>query len=104
MDEETPAVTSGHQGPSVVDLPIAVKARHHGLKVLHYDRDFATIAKAADVEIEWVAQPGSVNRPPPAVTSPWGPACGDVTVRLGIPVRSATLYGPPEKLCPEGIL
>ncbi|MEU7989430.1 PIN domain nuclease [Streptosporangium canum] len=59
--QETLAATSSHQGPSAVDLLIAVTARHHGLKVLHYDRDFATIAKAADVETEWVAPPGSVN-------------------------------------------
>ncbi|GAA5764480.1 PIN domain-containing protein [Streptosporangium roseum] len=61
VDEEMPTATSGSQGLSAADLLIAVTARHHGLKVLHYDRDFVTIAKAADVEIEWVAQPGSVN-------------------------------------------
>lgn len=55
------AAESVHQGPSVVDLLIAVTARHHGLKVLHYDRDFATIAKSAGIEVEWVAPPGSVN-------------------------------------------
>ncbi|MET8339305.1 PIN domain nuclease [Streptosporangium canum] len=59
--QEALAAESGHQGPSAVDLLIAVTARHHGLKVLHYDRDFVTIAKAADVETEWVAPPGSVN-------------------------------------------
>ncbi|MFF5208017.1 PIN domain nuclease [Streptosporangium sp. NPDC000396] len=59
--QDTLAASSSHQGPSAVDLLIAVTARHHGLKVLHYDRDFATIAKAADIEVEWVAQPGSAN-------------------------------------------
>ncbi|WP_326826149.1 PIN domain nuclease [Streptosporangium sp. NBC_01756] len=59
--QDTLAITSSHQGPGAVDLLIAVTARHHGLKVLHYDRDFATIAKAADIEVEWVAPPGSVN-------------------------------------------
>nr|WP_260408188.1 PIN domain-containing protein [Planomonospora venezuelensis] len=55
------ASSSAHQGPSAVDLLVAVTAQAHGLKVLHYDRDYETIAKAAGVEMEWVARPGSVS-------------------------------------------
>jgi predicted nucleic acid-binding protein len=59
--QNTLAAQSAHQGPSAVDLLVAVTAHSHGLKVLHYDRDYETIAKAAGIEIEWVAQPGSVS-------------------------------------------
>lgn len=55
------AEVATRQGASAMDLLIAVTARHHKLKVLHYDRDFVTIAKASEVEAVWVAEPGSVN-------------------------------------------
>ncbi|MGC0423180.1 PIN domain nuclease [Embleya sp. AB8] len=36
---------SWHEGASMVDLVVAVTARHHGLTLLHLDRDFEVIAK-----------------------------------------------------------
>jgi predicted nucleic acid-binding protein len=39
---------------------IAACARIHGLTILHYDSDHATIGAAADVAHEWVAEPGSL--------------------------------------------
>ncbi|MBW5480665.1 PIN domain nuclease [Streptomyces bambusae] len=45
----------------VVDLVVAVTAAHHRLTVLHYDRDFETIAKHTDLRTRWLAEPGSVD-------------------------------------------
>ena len=39
-----------HQGLSVVDLLVSATAAHHGLTVLHDDRDFVTVvAEAPDL-------------------------------------------------------
>ena len=57
------AASSLNQGPSVVDLAIALCAEHHGLTVLHYDRDFDTIASVLDVRTEWVAPSGAADGP-----------------------------------------
>ncbi|MFJ6616039.1 PIN domain nuclease [Kitasatospora sp. NPDC091335] len=50
-----------HRSAGVVDLMVAVTAMHHGLTVLHYDRDFETIAKHADLKARWLAEPGSLD-------------------------------------------
>ncbi|MGW9209584.1 PIN domain-containing protein [Embleya sp. NPDC055664] len=36
---------SWHRGASFADFAVAVTARHHGLTLLHLDRDFEVIAK-----------------------------------------------------------
>lgn len=42
------------------DAVIGACARLHGLAVLHYDADYATLGEVADLEHEWVADPGSL--------------------------------------------
>lgn len=61
--QESLAAVSEHQGPSVVDVAIAVVADHHGLTVLHYDADFDAITRATGIPSEWVAGPGSADGP-----------------------------------------
>jgi len=50
-----------HRSAGVVDLLVAVTAQHHQLTVLHYDRDFETIAKHTDLKTHWLAEPGSID-------------------------------------------
>ncbi|MCJ1677356.1 PIN domain-containing protein [Streptomyces sp. APSN-46.1] len=45
----------------VVDLVLAVTAARHRLTVLHYDRDFETLAKHIDLRTRWLAEPGSID-------------------------------------------
>ncbi|MFJ8475790.1 PIN domain nuclease [Kitasatospora sp. NPDC094011] len=49
-----------HRSAGIADLLVAVTAMHHGLTVLHYDRDFETIAKYTDLRARWLADPGSL--------------------------------------------
>ncbi|MFI2608606.1 PIN domain nuclease [Kitasatospora sp. NPDC018619] len=55
------AETGSHRSAGVVDLLVAVTAMHHGLTVLHYDRDFEAIAKHTDLKARWLAEPGSLD-------------------------------------------
>jgi predicted nucleic acid-binding protein len=48
-----------HRVP-IPDLLVGAAAASAGLAVLHYDRDFETIADVADVAQEWVAPRGSL--------------------------------------------
>ncbi|MFF2349087.1 PIN domain nuclease [Kitasatospora sp. NPDC058115] len=52
--------TGQHRSAGLADLLVAVTAMHHGLTVLHYDRDFETIAKHAELKTRWLAEPGSL--------------------------------------------
>jgi predicted nucleic acid-binding protein len=45
----------------VVDLVLAVTAQRHALTVLHYDRDFDTLAKHSGLRTRWLVEPGSVD-------------------------------------------
>jgi predicted nucleic acid-binding protein len=45
----------------VVDLLVAATAEEHRMTVLHYDRDFASLARVTGQSVEWVADPGTVN-------------------------------------------
>ncbi len=45
----------------VVDLVVAVTAARRRLTVLHYDRDFETLAKHLDLQTRWLAEPGSID-------------------------------------------
>lgn len=59
--QEALAASSENQGPSVVDVIVAVVADHHGLTVLHYDADFDAISRATGIPSEWIADPRSAD-------------------------------------------
>ncbi len=50
-----------HRRPPI-DFLIAAAAHHHGLGVLHYDRDYDLIAEHSSLAFEsrWAAEPGSL--------------------------------------------
>ncbi|MCX5198187.1 PIN domain nuclease [Streptomyces sp. NBC_00249] len=50
-----------HRSASGTDLLVAVTAKAHGLTVLHYDRDFDTIAGVTELQSRWLAEPGSID-------------------------------------------
>ncbi|MFI5985928.1 PIN domain nuclease [Streptomyces sp. NPDC051555] len=50
-----------HRSASGIDLLVAVTARAHGLTVLHYDRDFETVAGVTELRTRWLAEPGSID-------------------------------------------
>lgn len=49
-----------HRSASIPDLIVAATARARGLEILHYDRDFDTIARFTEQPARWIAQPGTV--------------------------------------------
>jgi predicted nucleic acid-binding protein len=49
-----------HRGPGVSDLLIAATAEAYGAVVVHYDRDFDTIAAVTGQAVEWIVPAGSV--------------------------------------------
>jgi predicted nucleic acid-binding protein len=49
-----------HRGPGVADLIIAAVAELHGAIVVHYDRDFDTIAAYTGQPARWIVPAGSV--------------------------------------------
>src|SRR5262245_36399851 len=49
-----------HRGPGVPDLLIAATAEVYGATVVHYDRDFDTIAAITKQAVEWIVPAGSV--------------------------------------------
>ena len=49
-----------HRGPGVSDLLISAAAELHGAVVVHYDRDFDTIAAITGQPVEWIVPAGSV--------------------------------------------
>jgi predicted nucleic acid-binding protein len=49
-----------HRSAGLADLLLAATARHHGLTVLHYDRDFETIGHVTGQPTCWLAEPGSI--------------------------------------------
>jgi predicted nucleic acid-binding protein len=50
-----------HRSAPLVKLLVAVTALHHGLTLLHYDRDFETIAQHTELRTRWLAEPGSLD-------------------------------------------
>jgi predicted nucleic acid-binding protein len=44
----------------IPDLLIAACAERHGVQIVHYDRDFDTIAAITGQEVRWVAPRGSL--------------------------------------------
>jgi predicted nucleic acid-binding protein len=49
-----------HRGPGVSDLLIAATAELHNAIVVHYDRDFDTVAAITAQPVEWIVPAGSV--------------------------------------------
>jgi predicted nucleic acid-binding protein len=49
-----------HRGPGVPDLLIAAAAEVHSATVVHYDRDFETIAMTTGQPVKWIVPAGSV--------------------------------------------
>ena len=49
-----------HRSASIPDLIVAATARARGLEVLHYDRDFDTIARFTEQPARWIVAPGTV--------------------------------------------
>ena len=52
--------TCQHRGPGVPDLLIAATAELNNATVIHYDRDFDTIAAITGQPVEWIVPAGSV--------------------------------------------
>ena len=50
-----------HRSAGPVDLLVAATAEEHGLVLMHYDADFATIAEVTGQPARWVAEPGSID-------------------------------------------
>jgi predicted nucleic acid-binding protein len=51
---------TGHHRVAIPDLLIAAVAEAAGLTILHYDKDFDTIAEVTGQPVEWVVERGSV--------------------------------------------
>lgn len=49
-----------HRCASIPDLLVAATARELGLEVLHYDKDFDTIARFTEQPVRWIVPPGSL--------------------------------------------
>jgi predicted nucleic acid-binding protein len=49
-----------HRSASIPDLIVAATARVRGLEILHYDRDFDTIARYTEQPARWIVPPGTV--------------------------------------------
>ena len=49
-----------HRSVSIPDLLVAATARAHGLEILHYDRDFDTIARFTEQPTRWIVRAGTV--------------------------------------------
>ena len=54
-----------HRSASIPDLIVAATARASGLEILHYDRDFDTIARYTEQPARWIVPPGTVLPPLP---------------------------------------
>ena len=49
-----------HRSASIPDLIVAATARSYNLEILHYDRDFDTIARFTEQPARWIVPPGTV--------------------------------------------
>lgn len=58
------ALTEGaqHRSASIPDLIVAATARVRDLEVLHYDRDFDTIARYTEQPARWIVPAGTAER------------------------------------------
>lgn len=55
------AAQSQHRGVGIPDLIIAATAERHDVTLLHYDRDFASVAKVTRQPAEWIVPAGSID-------------------------------------------
>lgn len=58
--------SAGAQHLPIVDYLVAASAQQLGAAVLHYDRDYDTLAEVMEFESVWLAPPGSLAQPAPA--------------------------------------
>jgi predicted nucleic acid-binding protein len=49
-----------HRSASIPDLIVAATASARGLEILHYDREFDTIARFTEQPTRWIVPPGTV--------------------------------------------
>ncbi len=49
-----------HRSASIPGLVVAATARARSLEILHYDRDFETIAYYTEQPARWIVPPGTV--------------------------------------------
>lgn len=49
-----------HRCASIPDLLVAATGREHDLEILHYDKDFETIARFTEQPVRWIVPAGSV--------------------------------------------
>ena len=61
IDVQSRLARHGRHRVPIPDLIIAAVAELHELTVLHYDRDFETIAQATGQPVEWVVERGTVD-------------------------------------------
>ena len=61
MDVQGQLALSGHHRLPIPDLLVAAVAERAGLTVIHYDRDFDTIAETTGQAVEWVVPRGSLK-------------------------------------------
>jgi hypothetical protein len=50
----------GTLGNRLLALIVAATARARGMEILHYDRDFDTIARFTEQPARWIVPPGTV--------------------------------------------
>jgi predicted nucleic acid-binding protein len=55
------AARGQHRGPGIPDLVIAACAEIHDAVIVHYDRDFDTIATVTAQESRWLVPAGSID-------------------------------------------
>lgn len=62
LDAQRQLARVGHHRLPPVDLLVAATADHHGLDVLHYDRDYDVILEKTDLDFHsvWLAAPGTI--------------------------------------------
>lgn len=52
-----------HRSAGPVDLIVAATAELHSVTLLHYDRDFDSVAQVSGQPAQWLAEPGTLDRP-----------------------------------------
>jgi predicted nucleic acid-binding protein len=52
---------SQHRGVGIADLLIAATAEIHGATLVHYDRDYSTVADLTGQPADWVVPAGSID-------------------------------------------
>lgn len=55
------AARGAHRAAGLADLITAAMAEQHQLTVLHYDRDFDTIATITGQPTRWIVEPGTAD-------------------------------------------